>query len=241
MLLEVKGLIKNFAGLIAVNNINFSIQKGEILGLIGPNGAGKTTIFNMISGFFPPTKGRIFFREQDITGLKPPQICRLGIARTFQIVKPLSRMTVLENVMVGAFSRIKDARDTREKAIEVLKFTEQLPKKDMKASSLTLGERKKLEISRALATEPNLMMLDECMAGLNIKEISDAIQLIGKIRERGITLIVIEHVMKAIMTISDRVVVLNYGEKIMEGTPEEVANDRQVIEAYLGEDYAQGK
>ena len=238
MLLEVKGLSKNFAGLRAVHHVDFTVEKGEILGLIGPNGAGKTTIFNMISGSLKPNEGRILFKGQDITGLSPPRICLLGITRTFQIVKPLPRLTVLENVMVGVFSKVKDARKARRRALEILEFTEQLPKKDMVASSLTLGEWKKLEVSRALATNPDLLLLDECMAGLNTKEISDAIHLIGKIRERGITIIVIEHVMKAIMSISDRIVVLNHGEKIMEGTPEQVANDPQVIKAYLGEDYA---
>jgi branched-chain amino acid transport system ATP-binding protein len=238
MLFEVKGLSINFAGLRAVHNVDFTVEKGEILGLIGPNGAGKTTTFNMISGSLKPTEGRILFKGRDITGLPPPRICLLGITRTFQIAKPLRRLTVLENVMVGVFSKVKDARKARERALEVLEFTEQLPKKDMVASSLTLGEWKRLEVSRALATNPDLLLLDECMAGLNTKEITDAIRLIGKIREKGVTIIVIEHVMKAIMSISDRIVVLNYGQKIMEGTPEQVANDPQVIKAYLGEDYA---
>jgi branched-chain amino acid transport system ATP-binding protein len=238
MLLEVKGLSKNFAGLRAVHNVDFTVDNGEILGLIGPNGAGKTTIFSMISGSLKPNEGRILFKEKDITGLSSPRICLMGIVRTFQIVKPLPRLTVLENVMVGVFSKIKDTQKARKRALEILEFTEQLPKKDLVASSLTLGEWKKLEVSRALATDPELLLLDECMAGLNTKEISDAIHLIGKIRERGVTIIVIEHVMKAIMSISDRIVVLNHGEKIMEGTPEQVANDPQVIKAYLGEDYA---
>ena len=238
MLLEVKGLSINFAGLRAVDNVDFTVEKGEILGLIGPNGAGKTTTFNMISGSLKPTEGRILFKERDITGFSPPRICLLGITRTFQIVKPLPRLTVLENVMVGVFAKVKDARKARERALEVLEFTEQLPKKDMVASSLTLGEWKKLEVSRALATNPDLLLLDECMAGLNTREITDAIRLIGKIREKGVTILVIEHVMKAIMSISDRIVVLNHGQKIMEGTPEQVANDPQVIKAYLGEDYA---
>ena len=238
MLLEVKGLSKNFGGLMAVQNVDQSVTEGQILGLIGPNGAGKTTFFNLISGFLKPSRGDVLFKDQNITGMKPPQICRLGITRTFQIVKPLSRMTVLENVMVGGFSRVKDSKTNKKAALEVLEFTGQIEKKDMLASSLTLGERKKLEISRALATKPELLLLDECMAGLNAKEVSDAISLIGKIRERGITLIVIEHVMKAIMSISDRIIVLNYGEKIMEGSPEQVVNDQRVIEAYLGEKYA---
>jgi len=239
MLLEVSGLTKHFAGLTAVHDIDQSVESGEILGLIGPNGAGKTTLFNLISGFLPPSKGKIIFKDKDITGMKPAQICRLGIARTFQIVKPLGRMTVLENVMVGAFSRTKDPRKVKEFSMEVLEFTHQLDIMNKKAASLTLGDRKLLEMSRALATQPDLLLLDECMAGLNSQEISVAIQLIGKIKEKGITIIVIEHVMKAIMSVSDRIVVLNYGEKIMEGAPEQVVNDQQVIKAYLGADFVE--
>ena len=237
MLLGVKGLTKRFAGLVAVMNIDFKVQKGEILGLIGPNGAGKTTIFSMISGFLKPTKGDIFFDGRKITGLSPPKICHLGVTRTFQLVKPLSRLTVLENVMVGVFSKIVDVREARRQAMEILEFTGQLSRKDVKAGSLPQGDRKRLEISRALATQPHLLLLDECMAGLNPHEISDAIDLIGRIRKKGVTLILIEHVMKAIMSVSDRIVVINHGEKIMEGTPDQVVNDQEVIKAYLGEDY----
>jgi branched-chain amino acid transport system ATP-binding protein len=237
MLLEVKGLTKHFAGLVAVKDIDFEVQKGQILGLIGPNGAGKTTIFNMISGFLKPTKGGVFFNGQNITGLSPPKICHLGVTRTFQLVKPLSQLTVLENVMVGVFSKVVDAGTARKQAMEVLEFTGQLSQKDVRAGGLPQGDRKRLEISRALATQPDLLLLDECMAGLNPHEISQAIELIGKIRERGVTLIVIEHVMKAIMSVSDQIVVINHGEKIMEGTPNQVVNDREVIKAYLGEDY----
>lgn len=238
MLLEVKGLTKNFGGLMAVESVDLHVKKGEILGLIGPNGAGKTTIFSMISGFLKPTKGDIFFNGRKITGLSPPKICHLGVTRTFQIVKPLTQLTVLENVMVGVFAKVTDTEGARKEAVKILEFTGQLHQKETKAGSLTLGDRKRLEISRALATRPEVLLLDECMSGLNPHEISEAIQLIGKIREKGVTLIVIEHVMKAIMSVSDRIVVINHGEKIMEGTPEQVANDPEVIKAYLGVDYA---
>ncbi len=238
MLLEVKGLTRNFAGLMAVRSVDFHLNEGEILGLIGPNGAGKTTIFNMISGFLRPTKGDIFFNGGKITGLSPPRICHLGVTRTFQIVKPLPQLTVLENVMVGVFAKIADTQSAMEEAIKILEFTGQVHQKEVKAGSLPLGDRKRLEISRALATRPKVLLLDECMSGLNPQEISEAIKLIGKIRGEGITLIVIEHVMKAMMSLSDRIVVINHGEKIMEGTPEQVANDPEVIKAYLGVDYA---
>lgn len=238
MLLEVNGLTKQFSGLMAVKDVDFCVRTGEILGLIGPNGAGKTTLFNLISGFLKPTKGKISFKGKDIKGVTPPGVCRRGITRTFQIVKPLPQLTVLENVMVGAFSKISDAKEAKKLALDTLEFTGQIQYKDSLGSSLTLGMRKRLEVSRALATQPDLLLLDECMAGLNPKEIAEAVQLIMQIRERGITLVVIEHVMKAIMSISDRIVVINYGEKIMEGMPEEVCKDQGVIQAYLGADYA---
>jgi len=238
MLLEVNGLTKAFAGLVAVKGINFMVQKGEIVGLIGPNGAGKTTIFHLLTGYYKPTAGMIRFNGKDMTHITPPDACRLGLARTFQIVKPLVQLTVLENVMVGAFAKIRNAKQAKELSLEILEFTGQIAYKDMLAGNLTLGMRKRMEVSRALATQPELLLLDETMAGLNSKEIADAVKLIMKIRERGITLVVIEHVMKAIMSISDRIVVINYGEKIMEGCPDAVCNDQQVIKAYLGEDYA---
>lgn len=238
MLLEVKGLTKAFAGLVAVNEVDFTVEKGEILGLIGPNGAGKTTIFHLLTGYYKPTAGTVLFNGKDMTHVTPPDACRLGLTRTFQIVKPLVQLTVLENVMVGAFARIRNAKKAKELALEILEFTGQFACKDMLAGNLTLGMRKRLEVSRALATQPELLLLDETMAGLNSREIADAVKLIMKIRERGITLVVIEHVMKAIMSISDRIVVINYGKKIMDGTPEAVVNDQKVIEAYLGADYA---
>jgi branched-chain amino acid transport system ATP-binding protein len=238
MLLEVNGLTKAFAGLVAVKGIDFTVRKGEIVGLIGPNGAGKTTIFHLLTGYYKPTAGTIRFNGKDMTHVTPPDACRLGLARTFQIVKPLVQLTVLENVMVGAFAKIRNAKQARALSLEILEFTGQIAYKDMLAGNLTLGMRKRMEVSRALATQPELLLLDETMAGLNSKEIADAVKLIMQIRERGITLVVIEHVMKAIMSISDRIVVINYGEKIMEGCPDAVCNDQQVIKAYLGEDYA---
>ena len=238
MLHEVNGLTKAFAGLEAVKGIDFTVQKGEIVGLIGPNGAGKTTIFHLLTGYYKPTAGMIRFNGKDMTHVTPPDACLLGLARTFQIVKPLVQLTVLENVMVGAFAKIRNAKQAKELSLEILEFTGQIAYKDMLAGNLTLGMRKRMEVSRALATQPELLLLDETMAGLNSKEIADAVKLIMKIRERGITLVVIEHVMKAIMSISDRIVVINYGEKIMEGCPVAVCNDQQVIKAYLGEDYA---
>jgi branched-chain amino acid transport system ATP-binding protein len=238
MLLEVNGLTKAFAGLVAVKGIDFTVQKGEIVGLIGPNGAGKTTIFHLLTGYYKPTAGTIRFNGKDMTHITPPDACRLGLARTFQIVKPLVQLTVLENVMVGAFAKIGNAKQAKALSLEILEFTGQIAYKDMLAGNLTLGMRKRMEVSRALATQPELLLLDETMAGLNSKEIADAVKLIMKIRERGITLVVIEHVMKAIMSISDRIVVINYGEKIMEGCPDAVCNDQHVIKAYLGEDYA---
>lgn len=237
MLLEVNGLTKAFAGLVAVKEVDFNVRKGEILGLIGPNGAGKTTIFHLLTGYYKPTAGMIRFNGKDMTSVTPPDACRLGLTRTFQIVKPLMQLTVLENVMVGAFAKIGNAKKARELSMEILDFTALIPYKDVLAGNLTLGMRKRMEVSRALATQPELLLLDECMAGLNSKEIVDAVKLIMKIRERGITLVVIEHVMKAIMSISDRIIVINYGEKIMDGTPEAVVKDEKVIEAYLGVDY----
>lgn len=237
-MLEVKNLTKNFGGLAAVQNLSFKVEKGQIFGLIGPNGAGKTTVFNLINGFYPPTSGEVLFRGEPITGRKPNEVCKKGIARTFQVVKPLSRMTVLENVMVSAFCRVNSIKEAREEALEALEFCGLTHRQDSLAKSLTIGDRKRLEIARAMATRPEAILLDETAAGLNPAELDQAIALIRKIREKGVTILIVEHIMKVIMSISDRIHAINYGQTIAEGTPQEVANNKSVIEAYLGEAYA---
>jgi branched-chain amino acid transport system ATP-binding protein len=237
-MLEVKSLTKNFGGLAAVRDLSFKVEKGQIFGLIGPNGAGKTTVFNMINGFYPPTSGEVIYKGEPITGLKPNVVCKKGIARTFQVVKPLSRMTVLENVMASAFCRVNSIRESREEALKTLDFCGLTHRKDFLAKSLTIGDRKRLEITRAMATRPEVLLLDETAAGLNPTELDQAIALIRKIRDQGVTILIVEHIMKVIMSISDRIHAINYGQTITEGTPQEVANNKAVIEAYLGEAYA---
>jgi len=237
-MLEVKNLTKFFGGLGAVRELSFKVEKGQIFGLIGPNGAGKTTVFNLINGFYLPTSGEVLFKGEPITGLKPNAICKKGIARTFQLVKPLSRMTVLENVMASAFCRVNSIKKAQEEALKTLEFCGLMHRKDYLARSLTIGDRKRLEITRAMATHPEVILLDETAAGLNPTELDQAIALIRKIREQGITILIVEHIMKVIMSISDRIHAINYGETITEGTPQEVANNKAVIEAYLGEAYA---
>jgi branched-chain amino acid transport system ATP-binding protein len=237
-MLEVKMLTKYFGGLAAVRDLSFQVEKGQIFGLIGPNGAGKTTVFNMINGFYPPTTGEVIYQGKPITGLKPNVVCKKGIARTFQVVKPLSRMTVLENVMASAFCRVNSIEEAREEAFKALDFCGMTHRKDYLAKSLTIGDRKRLEITRAMATKPVVLLLDETAAGLNPTELDQAIALIRKIRDQGVTILIVEHIMKVIMSISDRIHAINYGQTIAEGTPQEVANNKAVIEAYLGEAYA---
>lgn len=234
-LLEVKNVSMFFGGLAAISSVSFDVKKGEILGLIGPNGAGKTTMFNVVNGFYDPTKGEVFFKDKKISGLKPHQICQLGIARTFQVVKPLQRMSVHDNVIASAFLRVKNRAKAEEIALETIKFTGLFDDRDVISKGLPLGKRKKLEIARALATQPEMLLLDESFAGLNPAELDESIEIIRKIKARGITIMIIEHHMKVIMAISDRIVVLNYGEKIAEGTPHEIGNNPLVVEAYLGE------
>jgi len=233
-LLELKGISKRFGGLMAVGNMSFALEKGEILGLIGPNGAGKTTIFNLINGYFSPTAGSIFFDGKRIDGAKPHVVCRLGLARTFQVVKPLARLTVLENVMASAFCRTDHREEARNMAIEATAFAEMEDWRDRTAGSLPLGMRKRLEMARALATKPQLLLLDENFAGLNPSEVEKTIEIVKKIHASGITILIIEHNMRVIMAISHRLLCINYGEKIAEGTPREVADNQQVIDAYLG-------
>jgi branched-chain amino acid transport system ATP-binding protein len=238
--LELKNLIKDFGGLRAVNDVSFHVEKGEIFGLIGPNGSGKTTTFNCINNFFPITSGDILFKGESIKGLKTHQICHLGIGRTFQVVKPLARMTVLDNVTASAFCRVNTIREAQKEANRILEFCNLESSKDKLAKSLPIGGRKRLEIARALATKPDLILLDETAAGLNPSELDEAIDLIKKIRDSRITILIVEHIMKVMKTISDRIHAINFGQTIAEGTPKEVANNKAVIEAYLGEEYAQG-
>jgi branched-chain amino acid transport system ATP-binding protein len=233
-LLELKGVSKRFGGLMAVDDVTFAIAKGEILGLIGPNGAGKTTLFNVINGYFAPTAGTILFKEQRIDGLKPHEVCRRGLARTFQVVKPLARLTVLENVMASAFCRTRYREEARAMALEATAFAEMDEWRDRLAGSLPLGMRKRLEMARALATRPELLLLDENFAGLNPSEVEKTIDIVRKIHGSGVTILIIEHNMRVIMAISHRLLCINYGEKIAEGTPREVADNQQVIDAYLG-------
>jgi branched-chain amino acid transport system ATP-binding protein len=238
-LIEVRNVSKQFGGLAALTDVSFVLNKGEILGLIGPNGAGKTTMFNVINGFYPPTKGDVLLKGEMVSNLKPHVLCRLGVARTFQIVKPLQRMSTLDNVIASAFIRSKSKAQAEEIAVEVLKFTNLYDDRNLISKSLPLGKRKRLEIARALATQPEIILLDESFAGLNPTEINEQIEIVNKIRtERGITILIIEHHMKVIMSISDRIVVLTYGQKIAEGTPSEIGHNPLVIEAYLGEEHS---
>ena len=234
-LLEIRNVSKHFGGLAALTHITYEVNKGEILGLIGPNGAGKTTLFNVVNGFYPPTEGEVFFKGEKISHLKPHQICKRGVGRTFQVVRPLQRMTTLDNVIASAFLRAKSKAEATAMAVENLQFTGLYEDRNAISKGLPLGKRKKLEITRALATQPEMLLLDESFAGLNPSEQNDLIEIIRRVRERGITIMVIEHHMKVIMSISDRIVVLNYGEKIAEGNPKEIGNSPLVIEAYLGE------
>lgn len=236
-ILEGEGVRKHFGGLAAVTHVDFHIDQGKIFGLIGPNGAGKTTLFNLISGSLLPTSGVIRFKGENITGLRPHKICKRGMARTFQLVKLFGNMTVLENVLLGSLfgtPMVMRESNAKRESLELLEFVGLSAMEGILARDLTMANQKRLEVARALATKPELLLLDEVMAGLTPTEVGSAIELIRKIGNRGITVFMIEHVMKAIMTVSDRIIVLHHGEKIAEGIPEEIATNPKVIEIYLG-------
>ncbi|BDU69109.1 ABC transporter ATP-binding protein [Geothrix oryzae] len=237
-ILEIKSVSKFFGGLAANSNVSFAVEEGMIMGLIGPNGAGKTTLFNCITGYYPPSKGEVIFDGRRMNGLQPDKVCKLGMVRTWQKVRPLAKLSVVDNVMVGALARTSSLRTAREVAMEQLKVVRMEHRADFLAGGLPIGERKKLEVARALATQPKLLLLDEVMGGLNPAESEEIIQLILDIKQHGLTQMVIEHDMKAIMRISDRIVVLTSGEKLTEGTPQEVVSNQDVIDAYLGESHA---
>ena len=236
-LLEVNGITKRFGGLVAVNDFSLSVDHGEIVALIGPNGAGKTTAFNCIAGYYAPNAGKVIFNDRDITRLRPDQVCKEGVARTFQVVRPFRGISVLDNVMIGAYSRTNDARTARKKTEEVLKFLGMENLADQMASGLPIGGRKRLEIARALATDPQVILLDEVMAGLRPAEAVEVIEMVRKMStERGIAILLVEHVMKVVMSLAQRIAVLHHGNKIAEGTPEEIVRNQQVIDAYLGDE-----
>ena len=236
-ILDIKNLTKDFGGLRAVDNLTLSIDAGQILGLIGPNGAGKSTAFNCIAGVYSPSEGEVYFNGAKINNEKPWNLCKRGLARTFQIVKPFSSKSVLYNVMVGSFANTDKRGEAEEKALEIITYLHLEDKKDMRAGNLTIADRKRLEIARALATEPRLLLLDEVMAGLRPTEVDEMVEIIKNLRDSGITVFVIEHIMRAIMALSDWIVVIHFGQKIAEGVPQTVASDENVIKAYLGEEY----
>jgi branched-chain amino acid transport system ATP-binding protein len=236
-ILEIRHVSKFFGGLAANADISFTVEEGMIVGLIGPNGAGKTTLFNCITGYYPPSRGEVLFNRVSLKGLQPDRVCRMGMVRTWQKVRPLAKMTVVDNVMVGALCRTNSLKTAREMAMEQLSVVRIEHKAGFLAGGLPIGERKKLEVARVLATRPKLLLLDEVMGGLNPAESEELIQLILDIKNEGITQMVIEHDMKAIMRISDRIVVLNSGEKLAEGSPEEIVGNPDVVTAYLGDSH----
>ncbi len=235
-ILRCENVTKRFGGLVAVDNVSFLLKKGEFVGLIGPNGAGKTTLFNCISGYYKPDNGRIYFKDVNITGKPPYVVAKLGIGRTFQIVKPMPKLTVLENVIVSSLLKAKDIGEAYEKSLEILEYVRLYEKKMLPAASLNVAEKKRLELARALSLDSEIILLDEVVAGLNPTETDKMLDLLKDIHEKKITVLMVEHVMRAVMRISERVIVLHHGKKIAEGTPKEIVNNPQVIEVYLGKE-----
>lgn len=237
IIVKMEHVTKQFGGLTAVNDFSGEIEKGAIVGLIGPNGAGKTTLFNMIANFYHPTSGKIVFKDRDITDAKTEDMAKIGLARTFQVTKPFGDMTVLQNIMVGAFLHTSNPKKVEQKAYEVAKLVGMTCDLDMTANNTTTVDKKKLEIARALAVDPELILLDEVMAGCNPQEKLELVETCRKVRDAGVTILIIEHDIKTIMSLCDKIFILHRGEKLVEGTPEEVANDKRAISAYLGEDF----
>jgi len=235
--LTLEGVTKRFGGLTAVRAVSLEVRPGELLGIIGPNGAGKTTLFNVIAGYYRPDEGRVRFDGRDVTGLPAHAISRLGLTRTFQIVKPFGNLSVADNVMIGALTRVRHVAEARAEAERVIALCGLGPHAHARARALPIALRKRLEVARALATRPRLLLLDEVMAGLNPTELGGIIELVHRLHGEGVTLIVIEHIMAAMMRLARRIVMLHHGEKIAEGTPQEIAHDRRVIDAYLGEEF----
>ena len=237
-LLDVQGITMKFGSLVANNDVSFTVDQGEIVGLIGPNGSGKTTLFNCVSGLYKPTAGRVVFDGAEVTGMPMHKIAAMGLTRTFQVVRPLKEMTVLENIMVGAYLHNSDKDKAREVAEGCLKLCYLEEWRDRPAGAMTIGNKKRLEVARALATSPKMILLDEAVAGLTSTEVNEMVALIKNLQKNGMTILMVEHIMEAIMPISSKIVVLNSGMKIAEGAPEEVTNDERVITAYLGEKFA---